>query len=56
MTTITNILRKGLATKGNSFKINYSELIKESGMTEDDVCIALNSITQWNAWNMVILN
>ena len=54
--TIKNILRKGVANKGNSFKINYSELIKECGMEKDYVCIALNSISQYNAWDMIILD
>lgn len=56
MTTITNILIKGLVTKGNSFKITLNDLINQSNMSKDDVCIALNSITQWDAWEMIILN
>lgn len=56
MTTITSILLKGLATKGNLFKITLADLMKQSNMSEDDVCITLNSITQWNAWEMIILS
>jgi len=53
MTTITNILRKGLATKGNSFKITLSDLMEQAKMSKDETCIVLNSITQWNAWTMI---
>jgi hypothetical protein len=57
MEAIVKILIKGIAVNGNSFKKDYYELIKESGMSEDDVCIALNSITQWhNAWDLISLN
>jgi hypothetical protein len=53
MKTVTNILRSGLANTGNGFKITLHELVKKANMTEVEVIIALNSITQWNAWNMV---
>lgn len=53
MKTVTNILRNGLANTGNGFKITLSELVEKANMTEVEVIIALNSITQWNAWNMI---
>jgi len=56
METIKNILRSGLATKGNSYKILLSELVNKSKMSNDEVCMALNTITQWNAWNLVIID
>jgi hypothetical protein len=54
METIKNILIKGIAKKGNSFKITFTDLLKESNTNETDLCIALNSITQFNAWDLVI--
>lgn len=51
--TVKNILRTGLANKGNSFKISLFDLISKTNMSKDEVCIALNSITQWNAWDMI---
>ena len=53
MKKVTNILKSGLAIKGNSFKISLNELIIKSEMNQNEVCIALNSITQWNAWEMI---
>tara|TARA_R110002051_G_C8769409_1_gene503319 strand:+ start:3893 stop:4060 length:168 start_codon:yes stop_codon:yes gene_type:complete len=53
MTTVKNILRRGIANTGSGFKITLSELVEKANMTETEVVIALNSITQWNAWNMI---
>jgi len=53
METVKNILRSGLANKGNGFKITLSELVEKSKMDEVEVIIALNTITQWNAWDMI---
>ncbi len=53
MNTITNILRSGLARMGNGFKITLSELVEKANMTETEVIIILNTITQWNAWDMI---
>lgn len=51
--TIKNIIRTGLAKTGNGFKTTVKELENESGLSSVDVCIALNTITQWNAWEMI---
>lgn len=53
MKTVTNILSSGLANTGNGFKITLPELVEKANMTETEVIISLNSITQWNAWNMI---
>lgn len=51
--SVKNIIRKGLSTKGNGFKITLSDLAKESNLDVEKVNIALNTITQWNAWDMI---
>jgi hypothetical protein len=56
MKTVTNILTSGLAITGNGFKIELSELVSKTTMTEVEVIMELNRITQWNAWNMIINN
>jgi hypothetical protein len=54
MITVLKILRKGLATTGNGFKIELSNLVKESGLSEIETIMALNSITQFsNAWDLI---
>jgi hypothetical protein len=54
MIKVLNILRKGLATTGNGFKIELSNLVKESGLSEIETIMALNSITQFsNAWDLI---
>ena len=53
MKNVMRILRSGLANEGNGFKIDLLELAKKANLTKLETIYALNSITQYNAWDMI---